>query len=145
LLTNLKGELSSIIKCLENCKHFKSAKHSILSCSINNYLRTGEILFFLEIIDYIYYLEGKYIFRKELWNDLRKLFKTYQINRNENLKKLARRQVEQASIHGRFVYDRTISRTPLIKGLEFNHAILLDADNLKAKELYVSLTRGSNI
>jgi DNA helicase-2/ATP-dependent DNA helicase PcrA len=44
----------------------------------------------------------------------------------------------------RQIYNKTISRPLLIKGLEFNHAILIDADALKPKELYVSLTRGSN-
>lgn len=84
------------------------------------------------------------IFRKELWYDFKKLIKTYSINTNESLKKLARKQIELESNKGRFVYNKTISRPPLIKGLEFNHAILLDADKLKPKELYVSLTRGSN-
>jgi DNA helicase IV len=38
---------------------------------------------------------------------------------------------------------RIVSRTLLIKGLEFDHAIVANADELDAKELYVAITRGS--
>ena len=44
---------------------------------------------------------------------------------------------------GRRLGRRTIGSTLLIKGLEFDHALILDADVLKRKELYVALTRGA--
>ena len=52
--------------------------------------------------------------------------------------------------HGEFRYKgrpvgrrRLIGTTLLIKGLEFDHAIVLDAKSLSKKELYVALTRGA--
>lgn len=52
--------------------------------------------------------------------------------------------------HGEFRYKgrpvgrrRLISTTLLVKGLEFDHAIVLDAASLSKKELYVALTRGA--
>ena len=36
-----------------------------------------------------------------------------------------------------------IGTTLLVKGLEFDHAIVLEADSLSKKELYVALTRGA--
>jgi len=38
---------------------------------------------------------------------------------------------------------RLIGTTLLVKGLEFDHAIVLDAASLSKKELYVALTRGA--
>jgi hypothetical protein len=38
---------------------------------------------------------------------------------------------------------RLIGTTLLVKGLEFHHAIVLDAQSLSRKELYVALTRGA--
>lgn len=143
-MTKVKSEFNPIISCIENGKKYTEKKHQILIKRIENYLFTGEVYFIIEIINYIDSIEDKNTFRKELWFDLRKLFKTYSLNTNESLKKLARKQFELESIKGRFVFNKTISRPLLIKGLEFNHAILLDADRLKPKELYVSLTRGSN-
>ena len=40
-------------------------------------------------------------------------------------------------------YPRLIGTTLLVKGLGFDHAIVLDAASLSRKELYVALTRGS--
>jgi len=38
---------------------------------------------------------------------------------------------------------RLIGTTLLVKGLEFDHGIVLDAASLSRKELYVALTRGT--
>jgi DNA helicase-2/ATP-dependent DNA helicase PcrA len=52
--------------------------------------------------------------------------------------------------HGEFRYKgrpvghrKLIGTTLLVKGLEFDHAIVLDANSLSKKELYVALTRGA--
>jgi UvrD-like helicase family protein len=52
--------------------------------------------------------------------------------------------------HGEFRYKgrpvgrrKLIGTTLLVKGLEFDHAIVLDAASLPRKELYVALTRGA--
>lgn len=53
---------------------------------------------------------------------------------------LARDQTRRA---GRRPDLRIISRTLLVKGLEFDHAVVLDPLELTAQDLYVALTRGS--
>jgi DNA helicase-2/ATP-dependent DNA helicase PcrA len=40
-------------------------------------------------------------------------------------------------------HRKLIGTTLLVKGLEFDHAIVLDAACLSKKELYVALTRGA--
>lgn len=52
--------------------------------------------------------------------------------------------------HGEFRYKgrpvgrrKLIGTTLLVKGLEFDHGIVLEADSLSKKELYVALTRGA--
>lgn len=52
--------------------------------------------------------------------------------------------------HGEFRYKgrplgrkKLIGTTLLVKGLEFDHAIVLEAESLSKKELYVALTRGA--
>ena len=44
---------------------------------------------------------------------------------------------------GRRPEPRIVSRTLLVKGLEFDHAVILDPTELTANDLYVALTRGS--
>ncbi len=50
---------------------------------------------------------------------------------------------DSARREGRTLERRLVSRTLLIKGLEFDHAIVLNADELDEKNLYVAMTRGS--
>lgn len=40
-------------------------------------------------------------------------------------------------------HSKLIGTTLLVKGLEYDHAVILDADTLELKELYVAMTRGS--
>jgi AAA domain len=40
-------------------------------------------------------------------------------------------------------HRRLVGTTLLVKGLEYDHAVVLDADSLSAKHLYVAMTRGS--
>lgn len=40
-------------------------------------------------------------------------------------------------------HKKLIGTTLLVKGLEYDHAVVLDADSLDAKHLYVAMTRGS--
>lgn len=40
-------------------------------------------------------------------------------------------------------HKKLIGTTLLVKGLEYDHAVILDADSLSAKDLYVAMTRGS--
>lgn len=40
-------------------------------------------------------------------------------------------------------HSKLIGTTLLVKGLEYDHAVILDADTLDAKDLYVAMTRGS--
>jgi AAA domain len=40
-------------------------------------------------------------------------------------------------------HQKLIGTTLLVKGLEYDHAVILDADALGAKDLYVAMTRGS--
>jgi len=43
---------------------------------------------------------------------------------------------------GRPMAKRAFGTTLLVKGLEFDHAVVLDADEMNANNLYVALTRG---
>lgn len=48
-----------------------------------------------------------------------------------------------ARIAGRRPSDRVVSRPLLVKGLEYDHVVILDPSRYSAQELYVALSRGS--
>jgi DNA helicase-2/ATP-dependent DNA helicase PcrA len=50
---------------------------------------------------------------------------------------------EQGRVLGRALPRRAVGSTLLLKGLESEIAVILDADSLNARNLYVAMTRGS--
>ena len=62
-----------------------------------------------------------------------------------NLTEAANKYQREMRRTGRPVsHCKLIGTTLLVKGLEYEHAVILDADILDAKDLYVAMTRGSN-
>lgn len=99
----------------------------------------------LDVFRKIEGIQGKALYRKELWQDMNRAITEKSISENQevSLQKTAWTMRESGRTVGRNIDRRIVSRTLLIKGLEFDHAIVANADELNAKELYVALTRGS--
>lgn len=88
-------------------------------------------------------LPGKVVFRRELWGEMIRAVQEYHSGSYSSLREAAWSVRNRARILGRSVEYRTVSRTLLVKGLEFDNVIVLNADELDAKNLYVALTRAS--
>lgn len=85
------------------------------------------------------------LYRRELWSEMKATLRAYASGRFDSFGEAAWHCRDRARTVGRHLDQRSVSRTLLVKGLEFDHAIVLQADHpkLSAKELYVALTRGS--
>lgn len=81
--------------------------------------------------------------RRELWRDMAKAIQTYASESHPTLREAAWHVRDRGRYAGRRVEHRTVSRTVLVKGLEFDHSLVLDADAHDSRNLYVALTRGS--
>lgn len=97
----------------------------------------------LEALQAIESVPGTVLYRRELWAEMKRTIRLFEAGGNTDLWSAAWTSRDQARLTGRRVDLRTVSRTLLVKGLEFDHSIVLAADDLTAKELYVALTRGS--
>ena len=92
-------------------------------------------------------LVGKHFYkRRELWREMRRTLKTHVSESGKTLRESAWKLRDSARRNGRHVLaKRTVATPLLIKGIEFDHALLLDAMQMgSAEELYVSLTRGAS-
>jgi hypothetical protein len=87
-------------------------------------------------------IDGSIVYRRELWNEMKRVIANHEVG-GSRLSEVAWMQRSRASVVGRPVEKRVVSRILLVKGLEFDHAVVLNADTLNAKELYVAMTRGS--
>lgn len=85
---------------------------------------------------------GEYLFRRELWDEMIRSLRAHARGSALSLRDAAWRARDITRRIGRREDRRTISRTLLVKGLEYDHAIVLKADELNAKNAYVALTRG---
>lgn len=99
----------------------------------------------IELMDSICGLEGKLVIaRRELWSEMKRAIKEFQANPSISLQKTAWDMRNRLRQFGSKLDRSTLGTPLLVKGLEFDHVVVLDAaDQIDAESLYVSLTRGS--
>jgi hypothetical protein len=88
-------------------------------------------------------IDGAVLYRRELWDETFRALRAYESGQFTSLQDAAWHVRDRARQYGRRLDRRIVSRTLLIKGLEFDHAIVLNADHLDPKHLYVAMTRPS--
>ncbi|MBZ0299111.1 MAG: hypothetical protein K8J31_05190, partial [Anaerolineae bacterium] len=88
-------------------------------------------------------IENIHVYRAELLHEMQTALRAHASAGRETLEETAWHTRSRTKYIGRRDYQRVISRTLLIKGLEYDHAVVLGADQLDIKNLYVALTRGS--
>lgn len=81
------------------------------------------------------------IYRHELLEETIRAIQLRRPTSERSLSELAWDLREDARRRGRAVPPRVVSRTLLVKGLEFDHAIVLARRELNREELYVAITR----
>jgi hypothetical protein len=83
------------------------------------------------------------IYCREAWGEVIQALQFADLDAELSVTRALTQVRNGARARGRRPARRVLSRPLLVKGLEYDHAILLDADNYNAQELYVALTRGS--
>lgn len=81
--------------------------------------------------------------RHELFHEMLNALREHETGRHSCLEEAAIRTRDRTRRTGRAPGRYVISRTLLIKGLEFDHVLLLEGNALDRKNLYVALTRAS--
>ena len=88
-------------------------------------------------------IPGVFVHRSELWRAIKR---SVAVQRDEKLDTTLAAAVivrDRTRENGRGAQQRTVSRTLLVKGLEYDHAMILNASLLdKAQDFYVAATRG---
>jgi len=88
-------------------------------------------------------IPGIVAYRRELLAELHRTLAAFGDGGFASLEEAAWVVRNRTRVAGRAAERRVVSRTLLVKGLEFEHVVLCAADELDAKNLYVALTRGS--
>ena len=83
-------------------------------------------------------------YRRDLLNRLMNVLRMHCENSLWSLTEAARQYQREFRYSGRPIrHSKLIGTTLLVKGLEYQHAIILEAESTSSKELYVALTRGA--
>ena len=88
-------------------------------------------------------MPGVKLFRGELYSEMRRALTEYSAEDGPPLQECALVVRERTRQFGRSMAPRVVSRTLLIKGLEFDNCMVIGADKLDRNNLYVALTRAS--
>jgi hypothetical protein len=81
------------------------------------------------------------LYRREAWRDMLKALEIVAAGSGLTVTQAIGSIRNQTRIVGRAQDNRVISRPLLIKGLEYDHAVVLNAERYSATELYVALSR----
>lgn len=128
-------------------KVYKTASPDIRAViqALNMVSENDDLNLLLPTMEQIERLSDGIIFRRELWREMKRALWEFASGTYDTLRDAAWYSRERTRKIGRFIDKRTISRTVLIKGLEFEHVVVvLDRDEQpEAKNLYVAMTRAS--
>lgn len=136
--TVLKQEYSALEKMQLPNRRKPLVINGPLEAFINNNNLDSMILF----VESFKQFPKSHLYRKELYFEFLKILRE-SLRAKISLKDALIKIRENTRRWGRRIPKRAIARTVLIKGLEFDHAIVLDADSFDSKNLYVALTRAS--
>ena len=93
-------------------------------------------------LDLLSKLPGVTIHCREAWNEIARSLATA-VTDGCTVSRALQRTRDHTRVVGRRPAGRVVTRPLLVKGLEYDHVIILNPENYSAQELYVALTRGS--
>lgn len=147
-MTGVGSDFSSTIKTLKGGKSPKlpaSGEKRPLVQGVLSLLEDDDLMGLIPVMESIERASKGSMYRLELWNEMAEAIKVHSAEPDHGSLAEAAWVVRDRGRHtGRRVSPKVISRTLLVKGLEFDHCVVLDASELGTKDLYVAMTRGSS-
>ncbi|TPG87820.1 hypothetical protein EAH72_34020 [Pseudomonas caspiana] len=143
-MTGVDGVLTTGTKRGEVAKATQATKYPNILGVANNYLSSATSANCLAFLQAIQGAMETCTYRRDLLNRLIKILQS-------NIESPEMSIMDSANIFQRdfrhagrpIRHNKLIGTTLLVKGLEYQHAIILEADTMSPKDLYVALTRGA--
>jgi len=143
-LTGVDGLFTAGTKRGEIAKQTKATKYPLILDSANCYLANPTSRHLREFFYLLRNNPATCIYRRDLLNRFLNILKVHIDGGVPTLLESAHIYQMDFRHSGRPIrHTKLIGTTLLVKGLEYDHAIILDADSLDMKQLYVAMTRGA--
>jgi len=143
-MTKVKDEKVGIKTFCEGlCKKkiSRTKKHPSVTSALTDVCNNESLSFVLPALEEIQKMKKTRFYRRELFDEMCKALKEHETGRFASLEEAARFVRDRTRHSGRRSGKRAVGTTWLLKGLECDHVIILDADQLSKNNLYVALTR----
>lgn len=141
-MSGVNEALSAGTKKGEAVKLGAKTRNPLLTVAANRFLDTGAEADLLKFWLELRHVDGTTLYARDLFNRLEKVLEEAALAPDLGLgAALERFQSKFRHIGRPMRFPKIIGTTLLLKGLEFDHSIVLDATSLTKKDLYVALTR----
>jgi len=142
-MTQLSTKLSVIRKALAEERIPKIHKNREQLDALLNVAGGDGVGAINEALDVLADTPGAIIYRRELLQEMKRAVRAFLGKEAESLEEAAWIVRNRTRRRGRDLPRCTVGTTLLVKGLEFDHAIVFDAATYDARNLYVAMTRGA--
>lgn len=130
-----KGQEGKVTKATR-CPHILDAA--------NRYLATGSYADVAALLSLVRDRSEVTIYRRDLLNRMMGVLRVWEEDPALTLTEAANLYQREFRYSGRPIrHNKIIGTTLLVKGLEYDHAIILEAESMSSRDLYVALTRGA--
>jgi DNA helicase-2/ATP-dependent DNA helicase PcrA len=141
--SNVKPHIKKLMQTLNEKKRKSNATPSPAGVLFQQIVNEGTLAPVLPALEAIRKMEKVNLYRGELYHEMCRSLKEHLSNPTVTLKECALVVRERTRRLGRHFPNKTVGTTLLIKGMEFDHCMVMDAHSHDKNNLYVALTRGS--
>ena len=145
-MTEVSSELRSFRSALDDGRipaARRNAKHGELKDALRAVAQGDDREALSDALHHIDEMKGCRVYRPEVWREMLRATRTYAGGQAESYEEALWEVRNRTRRLGKRLPRALVSRTHLIKGIEFHHAIVLDAQSMDRKNFYVAATRGS--
>ncbi len=142
-ITQVKSALKTIRNAFEAGRPPRVRKNAEVGQALLAVAQDNSLAAIESALQALVRLEKAVVYRKELLREMQKAIRAVMAGEAASVEEAVWVVRNRSRRLGRILPRCVVGTTLLVKGLEFHHAVVLDADAYDAKNLYVALTRGS--
>ena len=122
----------------------RSTTHELQIAALKAAHDTNDLAPIPEALTALANMDGVRVIRPELYYEIRRAFITFREGGHDTIYDALAATRQRTRQAGKALTPQTVGRTLLIKGLEFEHAVLIAPEHFNTQNLYVAMTRGTH-
>jgi DNA helicase-2/ATP-dependent DNA helicase PcrA len=142
-MTKASSALRPVLAALVEGRRPRSKRYAAQLEALQAVASTETLEAVIPALDALSQVKDAVVYRRELLSEMKKAIRARLAGEAESLRQAAVQVRNRTRQLGRRLPRCVIGRTLMVKGLEFDRAVLLTSDGFDRENLYVALTRGA--